>query len=1298
MTRSPGVRAIRSELTICRALRPLHRRVPSPTETRPDEPTTADWIAQTGLWIPSEVPVAVRWLDVALVVDDSESMSVWQQTVFELRGLLQQTGAFRDVRVWHMDGDLRHGPTLTVSGATRDEVARRDPREVVDSAGRRLVLVVSDCVGNGWGSGAVAPALETWARSGPTAILQMLPQRLWVDCAPEFAAVRIHNSTPGASNDRLAVRSRDGDIDPAKAGVAVPVLQLEERWLRPWASMVAAAGGHWMHGVALFTGLIADHDKADAPEAHQSQLSPPEQLKRFRAHASPEAYQLSLCFAAAPLSLPVMRLIQEAILPTSKPSHLAEVFLSGLLRRQSEDSVEFDFQPGVRSELLAELARHDALHVLSTVSAFVSDHLGSPLDFLALLTKDGPGQELNGLSLPFARVAIDVLRSLGGRYSEAATRLTRMSGARYASNGAQDRLPIDSGRPLIDRGEALTSSPTTSAERETLPEALLPGIMRGVPPRNPHFTGRNDLLRRLRKRLVDSTVETALVPHALHGLGGVGKTQLAVEYVYRYAGAYDLVWWVSADDLAQVRASFVELGAALGLPEHPEVDRTVDAVLDVLRVGQTYRRWLLVFDNADHPGDLERYLPYPTGDVLITSRNVSWSERAATVEVDVLDRPESISLLRERVPSTAYDDADRLAERLGDLPLALEQAAAWLGETGMSVAEYLDLFETQFEQLTETPPLGYPAAVGATYQLALDRLKERSLSAAQLLDICAFLGPAPISVALLREGLRVTLPTPLSQTLRDTVGLRRLVREIGRYALAKLNAEQDEITVHRLVQLVVRAQLTDEERAATQVAAQRILAQFSPGSPDRQENWQRHAELSPHILPSGLIKADDVEARRVVLDQIRYRFVRGDYQSSQELAQQAVEVWEDKWGRDEELTLIANRHLANALRSVGEVEQARTLALDTWTRMRRVFGDDHEHAMYTADNVSWDLRISGDFQGALRIDDENLERCRRVLGSDDAFTLKVANNRAIDLRSLGEFRAARDADEESIRRRTAVYGPEDHNTLLSVGSLARDLYGLGDYAEGLALQERALPIRRRILGDRHGQVLVGTRTLVILLRKSGELERARKTAAELCDVYEQMFGPNHEHRLAGMLSYHNVLRSIGDLATARRIGEDMLGRYQQVFGEDHPVTLACATNYAITLRLQNEAEDALALNEVTLAAFKRRLGGDHQFTLCCATNMANDMAALGRHDMALERSRETLAKSTTVRGEEHPYTYVCMLNTALDLRATGDEAAAAPLLDAAITGLTQRLGSHHPEVLAARDLQRGDCDIEPTAT
>lgn len=1307
-TRSPAVRAIPSELAICRALRPLQRRAPSSTRTEPDETATAELIAESGLWLPEEVPVYERWLDVALVVDESASMAIWQRTLSELRTLLERTGAFRDVRLWRLDGDLRYGPTVTVSSGTG---GRRAPAELVDPSGRRLILIASDCVGRAWPTSAIAEALRIWGTAGPTAIVEMLPQRMWADCAPEFVPVRMRGPRPGLPNNRLIVETRTGDTDLSHSGVPIPVLELEDRWIRPWAALVSGTTGDWVNGTAVFTGLFTGTD-GDAETGHvaPADVAPPEQVRYFKAHATPKAYTLATYFAAgAPLTLAVMRLVQGAMLPSSRPSHLAEVFLSNLLRKadnhdtggysSNADEIEYEFQPGVREELLSELPRQHALQVLATVSNFVSQRLGSPLDFRALLTLSDQRQSPILLSPPFAKVAYQVLDSLGGRYAEAAARLARMDERRriLGTVGTVDGSDV---RPLKvnRRGDDVTSASPATRNVSGQGQGVLPRIMRGIPSRNPRFTGRDALINGLHELLVTSTREAALLPHTLHGLGGVGKTHLAIEYVYRFADEYDLVCWLPAHDLTQVRASLVELGNAMGLPDNTNVTRAVDAVLDELRTGTNYRRWLLVFDNADRPEDLRQYLPYPTGHILVTSRNAGWSDVANAFEIDVFTRDESITLLRERVATISKVDADRLADRLGDLPLALDQAGAWQAATGMPVDEYLRLFDDQFERLTEHPAGDYPTPVGATYALTLDRLRAQAPGAAQLLDVCAFFGAEPISVNLLWDGRQADLPAPLAQTLRDQIQLRRALREIGRYALARVDAVNDQLSVHRLVQVVLRSRLTDQQRNETRLAAQHILAEAHPGEPDREQNWPRHSELSPHIEPVELIDAVEDNSRQVVLDQIRYRWSRGDYETSQELGEITVERWRERWGHDDVLTLLACRHLAVAKRTLGFYKEARELAEDTLARFRRALGDDHEHTLFTSDSVAWDQRISGNFVEAKRLDEDNLARFRRVFGEEDPLTLKAANNFAIDQRWLGDFAEARRVDEESIRLRERVYGEENRNTQLAVASLARDHYGLGEYREGLRLQEGALRIQRRLLGDVNAEVLSETRNMVVLLRKVGEHARARDLAKDLVRTYDRRFGPNDEPTLAANMSYFNALRATGQLENAQLLGEEILNRYQEAFGSEHAATLACASNLAIVLRLRDLPEQALALNETTLVAFRRVLGENHPFALCCATNTANDLAALHRHGQARDLSEDNLRRSREVRGDDHPYTLACALNVALDRRATDDEANVEPLLGDTIAGFKRRLGEDHPETQSATAGRRADCDIEPPET
>jgi NB-ARC domain len=249
-----------------------------------------------------------------------------------------------------------------------------------------------------------------------------------------------------------------------------------------------------------------------------------------------------------------------------------------------------------------------------------------------------------------------------------------------------------------------------------------------VPSRSRHFTGRDDLLTHLDVQPENDSGVTALVPHALYGLGGVGKTHLAIEYVHRHRDRFDLVVWVPAEQQALLRSSFHRLAAAMGIAESDDVMQTMDLVRDGLRRGVPFRRWLVIFDNAEDPASLLPYLPepapaYSTGRVLITSRDRTWSAVADTVEVEVFRRRESMALLRKRNPGVSYEDAARLAERLGDLPLALEQASAWIEASGTTVPEYLRLLTARMHDLLQANRAAdYPMSVAATWGVALDRL------------------------------------------------------------------------------------------------------------------------------------------------------------------------------------------------------------------------------------------------------------------------------------------------------------------------------------------------------------------------------------------------------------------------------------------------------------------------------------------------------------------------------------------------------------------------------------------------
>jgi hypothetical protein len=1318
--RTPTVPALPNTLELARALRPLRRRMPSRSEQVLEEEPTAQASAQARSWVPIYLPAPDRWLELALVIDEASSMAVWRPTIAELRMLLTRLGAFRDVRAWHVDSDVAPDQLVLRGDSAGSPAAARSHRELLDPAGRRAILVVSDCIGRAWRNGSLLRWLDLWGRTGPVAIVQPLPQRLWRRCSSlNFIRVRFDAARPGLPNADLTVTSRAGELEADQRGVAVPVLEPEARWFRPWAALVAGSAPEGAWGMAVFTGRAplagSAADDADA----DADLDPVQRVRRFRATASQAAFQLAGYLAAAPLSLPVMRLVQNLMLPGSRPRDLAEVFLAGLMYRVTPadvpshpEQVRYDFRPGVRDVLLTTLDQRTELRILSRVSDFVRRRLGGTLDFPALVAGAGDVNKITEADRPFATVAQTVLHSMGGRYRAIADRLAnelvsatdtrpvgaaQLDGHRAILGSGSRTAPHDGGLRTTARrqGDVVTETmPPGTAGAQDQP-AGQPAVWGAVPARNPNFTGRVDLLEKLREQLTDKV--TALLPHTLHGLGGVGKTQLAIEYVWRFASSYDLVWWISAEQPALIRSSLATLATRLELPSGEDLDKTLVAVHDALRTQNPYKRWLLVFDNADRPEDLDRFLSTPGGHILITSRNRAWSGVAETVEVDVFTRAESLELVNRRLPGAPAEEADRLAEAVGDLPLALEQAAAWMLATATPVPDYLRLLEEQVGQLLlESPPTNYPLPVVATWGLAFDQLSRQAPAAVQLLELCSFLGSEPVSVRLLPMGRYASLPSPLDATVRDEIPLRRAVRDIGRYGLAKVDPARNSIEIHRLVQAVLRDRLTEEQRAAYQRSVHELLAAANPGNPtDDPQSWPRHAELAPHVLPAKLIEGDTLESHKVVLDQVRYLWVIGDYRSSWQLAENAYNDWNERLGSDYEQTLVVGRFLANALRSVGRTDEARALNEDIWARTRRTFGENHEHTLAVANSVGADLRWQGRWREARELDEDILERHKRVFGEDDASTLNSANNLAVDLRLLCDFARARELDEETIERRRRVIGDDHPLTLFGISSLSRDYYGLGDFQAALTLQRQSLPVHRAKLGPDHSDVMRATRVHTLTLRSLGEYGGACEIGEELVTRSQRVLGDDHPDTLGALTALANSLALVDRLTEARMAGEDALARYRNVLGNDNPFTLAAATNLAIALRAAGDYTAARTLDEAALAGFTAALGEDHPFTLSCAINMTVDFAMAREHAAARDLGERTLAGLRRVSGPQHPDTLVCASNLAIDLRSTGDTEAARTLAEETVLGMRKALGHSHPETHLAETGRHNAIYVEP---
>ena len=618
----------------------------------------------------------------------------------------------------------------------------------------------------------------------------------------------------------------------------------------------------------------------------------------------------------------------------------------------------------------------------------------------------------------------------------------------------------------LDKLDSLDRRDERSADRLAARRVLR------LAPRPVFLVGREELLAELDARLAgDDGAGPRVV--ALCGLGGAGKSSVAVEYAHRHLGEAGVAWQLPAEDRSVLAAGFGELAAQLGAVERGDPVATVHGVLAASRA-----RWLLVFDNAPDRASVARFMP-PAGPgrVLVTSRNQIWPPGQA-LEVPVLDSEVAAEFLGSRTGDADRRAALELAGELGGLPLALEQVAAYAQASGEGLAGYLSLFlQRRADLLRRGEPTGYPETVATTWRVAFEHLQDAAPGAAGLLRLLAFCAPEAIPLRLLlqpRPGLAGQL-TPevasvLAPLLEDELAAGDAIAALRRYSLISPPAD-GLVSVHRLVQAVTADQMPAELAREWQQAAAALIEVAIPGDTFPPESWPVCAALLPHV--KAALAYESAGMARIA----NYLGWSGSYAAARDLYRRVFNEQERSPGPEHLRTLMAWYWLAHWTGEAGNPAAAREMFAAMLPVRERVSGPEHRDTLIIRNEVARWTGEAGDPVAARDQYAALLPVRERVIGREHPATLRTRHDLAHWTGEAGDPAAARDMCAMLLPVRERVIGPEHPLTLGTRHELARWTGEAGDPVAARDQYAALLPVCERVLGPEHPETLAGLRPI-----------------------------------------------------------------------------------------------------------------------------------------------------------------------------------------------------------------------------
>ncbi|MGW2542430.1 tetratricopeptide repeat protein [Kitasatospora sp. NPDC001574] len=885
----------------------------------------------------------------------------------------------------------------------------------------------------------------------------------------------------------------------------------------------------------------------------------------------------------------------------------------------------------------------------------------------------------------------------GQRIVAGGLRSVAVSGSNFAPITTGDHSPITTVRlpPLPAVGEV----PPT------------PGPV-GIPGPVPLFVGRADALSGLDRAL---SAGPGLVVHAVHGLGGVGKSALAAHYALTRTNRYTQVVWISADDPAGIEAGLRRF--AIALEPVAQVLASEALVERALAWLAAHQDWLLVLDNVTAAGDLAPLLAALAGGgrILATSRStVGWQRIGAGEQLlDSLGAEEAVRLLATSSKSGPYhpdpyspygpqDGGRELCEELGHLPLAIVQAGAYIAQTSSGARDFLALLAVQPATAysggdEETDP---DRTVARIWRITLDRLADTPL-AGEVLRVLAWFAPDEIPVTLL-DGL--ARPAELAYALGRLTAYSMITRRAGTPGSSGSGAR---LAVHRLVQAVARTpDPQDSHRTPTAIAAARAqaaaqLAASLPGTPLDARSWSDWRAVAGHILAlaeHAPATTDGLNTAGVLNQTGLFLRSQGDVAGGVACLRRARNGFLRLAGRADPQTLICTNNLADFLREAGEPGEAVRLFEQILGDMGLVFGEDHQITLRARHHLADAERSTGRTTRAIALLERTLADSRRVLGEDHPQTTSCRTSLALASCGAGDFRQGIPLLEQAFEDSRRAVGEEHPYTLSCRSNLAAAYLGAGRSRQALALLERAMADSLRVLGRDHPDTLTMRNNLAQALGAVAETERSRALQEQNLEECRRIHGANHRATLNARVNLAMAHLDLGDPRQAADLLRESLADARRILDADHPDVLAIARRLAEAYAESGDIARAVPLYLRTLTDGRRVLGDDNPEVIAVHAGLGRAHAEGGDPEEAVRQLEQALAGCLRVFGGDHPETLIARSDLAKARSLRGGPGPLLSELERIVADAGRVLGEDHPHyqthchVLAEQCESSGDLD------